>query len=287
MHSSRNLRLLRASFTMADSKPKRLALWTCARSLSTAMVMSFGNYGNVEVFNEMYTGACAFGPDRKMGVELPFPVEESLTFENVKSQMEADYPNKDLVFIKDHAAGMFGHYDQLPDGFTHAFIIRNPEKTIASGVKLAAKTNFSPEEYLQTYKIFANFDGYAFGDLVALADHIEKVLGQPLVILDADDLQRDPEKMLRLFCKAVGLPFRESLLKWEPIEEIPWHNSQSLLTIHKANGAYEAALKSTGWITGEPKPADLSQLPQIVLNAIEEARPFYQTLYEKRLMPDD
>ncbi len=272
---------------MADSKPKRIALWAVARSLSTAMVMSFGNYGNVEVFNELYAGASAFGPDRNMSFSLPFSMEESLTLENVKSQLEADYPTRDLVFLKDHSAGIYGHYGKLPDGFTHAFIIRNPEKTIASGLKLAQKSNMSAEQYLQTVKIFTKFDGFAFGDSVALAEHVEKVLGQRLVILDADDLQRDPEKMLRLFCKAVGLPFRESLLKWEPIEDIPWHNSQALLTIHKANGAYEAALKSTGWIKGEPKPADLSQLPQQALDAIEEARPYYQTLYEKRLRPDD
>ncbi|XP_022090067.1 branched-chain-amino-acid aminotransferase-like protein 2 isoform X2 [Acanthaster planci] len=274
---------------MADSKPKRLALWSSPRCLSTAMVMSFGNYGNVEVFNELYSGANTFGPERQIDMPpLPFPVEDDMSFGEVKALLEADYPTRDLVFLKDHAIAVSGKYDQLPEGFSHAFLIRNPEKTVSSGIKLTEKVGFTAEQYAQMARL-TGMKGFGFGNLVDLVDHLESWLGKPPVILDADDLQRDPEKMLRAFCQALDLPFRESLLKWDAIKdtEIPWHTSKSMLAIHRGNGAYENALKSTGWVQSEPKPADISGFPKVLLDIIEEARPFYEILHARRLKPDN
>ncbi|XP_038078712.1 branched-chain-amino-acid aminotransferase-like protein 2 isoform X2 [Patiria miniata] len=270
---------------MADSKPKRLALWTTARCLSTAMVMSFGNYGNVEVFNELYTGAATFGPESTIHLPVPFPVDDEMTYDDVKTLLEADYPTRDLVFVKDLAAAVTGRYDKLPTGYTHAFIIRNPEKSVSSNMRLFERTGTTIDQFVQLTTM--TVQGSGFGDLVKLAEHLESWLGKPPVILDADDLQRDPEKMLRAFCKALDLPFRESLLKWEPITEIPWNNSKAMLTLHRANGAYENALKSSGWIVTDPKPVDMSGLPQVLRDVIDKSRPFYEILHGKRLKPEN
>ncbi|XP_038078713.1 branched-chain-amino-acid aminotransferase-like protein 2 [Patiria miniata] len=270
---------------MADSKPKRLALWSTTRCLSTAMVMSFGNYGNVEVFNELYAGAATFGPESTIHLPVPFPVDDEMTYDDVKTLLEADYPTTDLVFVKDHAAAVTGRYDKLPTGYTHAFIIRNPEKTVSSNMRLSERTGITTDQFVQIST--TGVQGSGFGDLVKLAEHLESWLGKPPVILDADDLQRDPEKMLRAFCKALDLPFRESLLKWEPITEIPWNNSKAMLTLHRANGAYENALNSSGWIVTDPKPVDLSGLPQVLRELVDEARPFYETLHGKRLKQEN
>ncbi|XP_038076094.1 branched-chain-amino-acid aminotransferase-like protein 2 [Patiria miniata] len=271
---------------MADSKPKRLALWSTARCLSTAMVMSFGNYGNVEVFNELYAGAASFGPDATIHIPLPIKVDDEMSYAEVKALLEADYPTRDLVFIKDLASNVTGWYDKLPTGYTHAFIIRNPEKTVSSNMRLTERTGLTADQYVQFVKS-TGMTGGGFGDLVKLAEHLESWLGKPPVILDADDLQRDPEKMLRAFCKALDLPFRESLLKWEPITEIPWNNSKAMLAFHKINGAYENALKSSGWVASDPKPVDLSGLPQVLRELIDEARPFYEILHGKRVKPEN
>ncbi|XP_038076111.1 branched-chain-amino-acid aminotransferase-like protein 2 [Patiria miniata] len=271
---------------MADSKPKRLALWTTGRCLSTAMVMSFGNYGNVEVFNELYAGAFTFGPDSTVKMPVPLKVDDEMTYDQVKTSLETDYPTRDLIFVKDHASAVTGRYDKLPTGYTHAFIIRNPEKTVSSGKRLTERSGITADQYVQMVKSMG-MTGGGFGDLVKLAEHLESWLGKPPVILDADDLQRDPEKMLRAFCKALDLPFRESLLKWEPITEIPWNNSKSMLAVHKANGAYENALKSSGWIVTDPKPVNLSGLPQVLRELIDEARPFYEILHGKRVKPEN
>ncbi|XP_038069835.1 uncharacterized protein LOC119739071, partial [Patiria miniata] len=262
-------------------KPKRVALWSHPRSLSTAMVMSFGNYGNVEVFNEMFGGAFAFGPERKM--PMPLPVEEHLTFNMVKSQLEAAYPDRDLVFMKDHAISLDKKYERLPAGFHHTFLIRDPSRAVPSSLKMGLRGGMSVEQYLQMSQVFGKTMGYEH--LLDLLEHVEGTLQQRVVLLDADDIRRHPEKMLRAYCDAVDLPFCESLLTWDPITEIPWHNPKSLLAFNKANGAYEDALKSSCWLPPNPNPPDLTDCPQPILDMIEAARLVYEKLYAKRLQP--
>ncbi|XP_022098074.1 branched-chain-amino-acid aminotransferase-like protein 2 [Acanthaster planci] len=267
---------------MADMKPKRLALWTHPRSLSTAMVMSFANYGSVEVFFEMYGGAFAFGPEKKMATPMPVPMEEHLTFDAVRCQLETAYPERDLVFMKDHALSLDGKYERLPVGFCHTFLIREPAQTVLSNYKMGLRGGLSTDQFLQmTQLVLGKTQGYK--ELVELVEHVEGTLQQRAVVLDADDLRRNPEGMLRVYCQAVDLPFRDSLLKWDPITEIPWNIPKSLLAFNQANGAYENALKSTGWIPPNPNPPDLSDFPKPLLDLMEEARPFYKKLYAKRL----
>ena len=35
-------------------------------------------------------------------------------------------------------------------------------------------------------------------------------------VIDADDVLRDPERMLRLLCDAIGVEFSDAMLSWPP-----------------------------------------------------------------------
>ncbi|XP_033626585.1 branched-chain-amino-acid aminotransferase-like protein 2 [Asterias rubens] len=264
--------------------PKRIAIWSHPRSLSTALVMSLGNYGKVEVFNEFYGGAYAFGPEKKVSSPppLPIPPEKDLTYDAVKALLETDYPDQELIIFKDHAAALDKKYDKLPQGFVHTFIIRDPTKMFLSNQKMAEKSGMTIEMFIKfSETMFGKSHGYEA--MVDLVKYIEETLKQKVVIVDADDLQSNPKNVLGTFCKAVDIPFRDTLLSWKPIAEIPWHIPKALLAFNKATGAYESALKSTGWLPPDPNTVDLTNIPKVLFDAIEVALPFYETLHAKRL----
>ena len=77
--------------------------------------------------------------------------------------------------------------------FTHAFLIRDPAKTITS-----------------IYDKWPDFDEgeVGFPEQCALFDLVTALEGgNPPPIVDSDDLLEDPATMTQLFCAAVGIPF--------------------------------------------------------------------------------
>ncbi len=137
-------------------------LWTMPRSTSTVFLKCFSYLPNTQIFHEPYVCAFHFGPERhpppadsfladdKMGefhqvlddIKSDFPMAFSVrqcTFKFLKDELEADYPDKELVFGKDMAYTLDGKYDMLPDGYRHTFLIRNPYRVFPSYKKLLGK----------------------------------------------------------------------------------------------------------------------------------------------------
>jgi hypothetical protein len=164
------------------------------------------------------------------------------------------------VFLKD----MAGHIADLVDEaflerFTHTFLVRDPARTIPS---LAAKwPDFTDEEA-------------GFAPLGRLVDLVTERVGAP-VIVDADDLLRDPTAMVRAYCDAVGLDFRPEALRWEagmpPEWEVwaDWH---------------EGAARSTGFGAPSTAPPPARADPRVAA-AYVRCAPIYERLRARRLRP--
>ncbi|KAL8159525.1 hypothetical protein V2J09_001062, partial [Rumex salicifolius] len=92
-------------------------------------------------------------------------------------------------------------------------------------------------------------------------------LGKAPPIIDAADLQKDPEGTLRSLCKDLGIPFQTAMLKWEagpkPVDGVfaPWW--------------YEDVHKTTCFLPPKkyPKP-----FPMELYDLLEECLPFYNFL---------
>ena len=111
--------------------------------------------------SEPYFNAHAFGPEcrpvdkhnefddqcfynyseermQKAAVCLPnenntwFPAE-TCTFDWVKIQLENTHDeDAQVIFCKEVALSVTDHYDKIPEGFRHIFLIRNPYKVLVS-----------------------------------------------------------------------------------------------------------------------------------------------------------
>ncbi|XP_071804758.1 uncharacterized protein [Asterias amurensis] len=264
------------------TQPKRFFLWTVPRSVSTAFERCMSGLGNVALVHEPYTAAYYFGPDRVF-LNTPFmPVEHDYSYAKIKEMMEGEFYEKEYVFGKDHAYSLDERYDSLPAGFTHTILIRDPARSMASFYdvcNMPILRHYSMLKYILP-------EGYAFKQLYDLYQYLLETTGKEPIVLDSEDILKYPEQMIRRYCEAVGVPFKPSMLDWDPQVNVTqsWASSLKLM---QHIGVYEKALKSSCFSYRKPKPVDVLSLPSDFQHAIKVSQPYYDMLYEKRIVPED
>ena len=192
-----------------------LELWAVPRSTSTAFEWMMRQRGDHECFHEPFGEAWYQGEHPLW----PRATDDSvrtpgLTLESVQVQMW-EAAERGPVFIKD-----FPHYvetiwtDEFLDRFRHSFLIRDPLKTLTS---MHSKW---PDFHLKET---------GFAEQRALFDRLCDRDGVAPPVIDSDDLLERPAEVVAAWCTAVGIPFVESALSWEPgpRNEVSWWDGGS------------------------------------------------------------
>ncbi|XP_072017163.1 uncharacterized protein [Amphiura filiformis] len=264
----------------------RVMLWYIPRTLSTAVTKCLSFVDGIQIIFEPYVYAYYFGPEGKKTTDARMSkiydnflektndvgtdkvdlakgfVPDTCTYDWVKQTLEADYPGKKIVFCKDASYTLDGQYDRLPQGYQHTFIIRHPYKLYKSWrilvqrfLQLQEPFNFHelPEPVCQPkYGLEEHYELYQY-----LMNQ-----GMNPIVIDADDLQRHPESIMRKYCAVVGIPFTEDLLQWPSGDDIlhTWMAPDGLIQGNKLGnegGFYDVALQSTCF--GPPRETPLGQ----------------------------
>ena len=242
---------------------RMIALWAVPRSTSTAFEWMMRQRGDLHCMHEPFGEAWYQGEDP---LWPRFTAGEKttagLTIESVWETIQQRAAQGD-VFIKD-----FPHYinhiwtAEFLSHFTHAFLIRDPAKTITS-----------------MYDKWPDFDELEVGfpEQRALFDLITALNGKPPPVIDSDDLLENPHAVTRAFCEAVQIPFIEEALTWEPGGDPSEHSWWD-------GGSFHANLaKSTG-LTAQPrKYINISEAPERVQRVNRRMQPHYRHLYQHRL----
>jgi hypothetical protein len=84
---------------------------------------------------------------------------------------------------------------------TNCFLIRDPARVIASYIKKNPEPELNDLGFVQQAEIF---------------DFVRRQAGSIPPVVDADDVLRDPERMLRLLCDKIGVEFSDAMLSWPP-----------------------------------------------------------------------
>ncbi|CAD7696554.1 unnamed protein product [Ostreobium quekettii] len=261
---------------------KRVILWTCPRSLSTAFLRSIATLPNAQVFHELFSTVHYYASDERRpknddGGTAPPPFDP--TMKAAAGILKANYPDKDAVFAKEMAYCVEGQLEALeaegifgPDsGFVHSFLIRSADRAVYSLYKA------SVDERLTGWSSFDPSEA-GFRQLRELYDFVkDRSAGAPVVI-DADDLQSAPEETMRSYCDAVGIGYKEGMTRWEPgpVPGSIWE------------GWHEEVEKSSGIIRVDAaarKAVPTGDLPPEVLRCIEACMPHYALLQEARILP--
>ena len=295
-----------------SDEPLRVILWAVPRSLSTVFEKCISFFPETQIINEPFSCAYHTGPERileeivskedeerylqemaDIQIDLPMAFDsDQCTYEFVKSLQEADYPGKQLVFCKDMAYGLQGKYELLPKGYRHTFLIRNPYRAFPSHKKIFAGWM---EGFVGT-KEFRLCDmppawmpkNYGVQEQYELMTYLQEHGEPDPIIVDADDLLKNPASVLRQYCALLGIPFSEERLEWPAGLDVikTWKGAREFLAgnLHETGGYYDTALKSTRFIPPKDMPRR-EDLTEDILKCVDHSMPYYEKMHKLRIKP--
>ena len=247
---------------------KILALWAVPRSTSTAFEWMMRQRGDFTCLHEPYGEAWYQGDDplwpRLTADSVRTP---GLTMAGVHAHLQnlaAQGPvfSKDFPLYIDHMWN-----DELFDMFNHSFLIRDPAKTIASMFKHWPDFHIKETGFKEQRALF---------DIIT-----ERQGGTPPPVIDSDDVLANPHGVVQAWCDAVGIPFIEAALSWEPgpRDEVSWWDG----------GSFHELLRNSSGLKPQPRydRQPVSEMPERVQEVYAEVQPHYEHLYAHRLRVED
>ncbi len=284
----------------------RVYIWSLPRTLGTALMKCLSYIDDVQVIYEPTVSAFYYGPDADLERQQAITMlmkeadenevesykafrDDKCSYEWVKEQLTADYPDKRLLLVKDIVHCLDERYTMLPSGFRYAFLIRHPYRMLCSWKSVMARLLGIDESYVNMVDMQKyNNQPDLYEMQYNLFNYIKEHLDPNVVVIDADDLQNSPSTILSQFCQAVGIQYTDSLLKWPGDSDVikDWMMSRLNLQANflETGGFYDKALKSTGFASPKPLP-ERSELPKDVQEAADYSMKFYDKMREMCLKP--
>lgn len=231
----------------------RIAMWSGPRNISTTMMRSFSARSDCAVSDEPFYGAFLkdTGEDHPMAAEVIADMD--CDWHSVAAVLRGDVPQGKAVWYQKH---MPHHMEgpvsiaDFPD-HRHAFLIREPERVIASyGVKRGA----------------ARFEDLGYQRLLTYFEWAQAAGMDPPVI-DTSSFLVDPAGKLELLCDRLGIVWDPAMLSWEP----GIHPDDGIWASHW----YDQVAQSTGF-GGAPGP--LPVLEGEAADLAERCRPYYEAM---------
>ncbi|CAI7750295.1 unnamed protein product [Closterium sp. NIES-54] len=234
-------------------------LWSGPRSLSTSLMYSFAQRPDTEVVDEpLYAHFLTVTGAPRPYRQLVLDSMDSDSKRVVDQVVFGPRSSKPLRFVK-HMAKQCREELQasLLSRGRHVILIRDPMLLIPSFGEV------SPPSLSET----------ALPHLLTIHSALSH-MGRPPPVVDATQLQSNPQGVLMALCQALDIPFYPEMLSWpagkRPEDGVwaPWWYT----TTHASTGFAPPALY--------PKP-----FPMEHYSLLEDCRPFYSLLHSKALVP--
>jgi hypothetical protein len=236
-----------------------IAMWSGPRNISTAMMYAFGNRPDCFAWDEPFYAfsLLTHGNDHPMRDEIIASNESD--WDNLVASCLKPPPEGKRVFYQKHMTHhMLKGFDRawlLP--LTNAFLIRRPERVLASYAKKWTDVSLRDIGFVEQAEIFDT-----------VADH----LGRAPAVIDADDVLADPRGLLTRLCAACAIPFDEHMLAWPKGPK----SFDGVWAPHWYNAVWD----STGFARPVERPL---MLDGALTRIADEARPYYERLRQYKL----
>ena len=246
-------------------KSIRIAMWSGPRNISTAMMRSWGNRSDTVVVDEPFYAFFL----KKTAIKHPGA-------EEVIAQGETDWrkiveqcrsaptggvgvsTDKKIFYQKQMTHHLIPQVSrEWLREVTNCFLIRDPARVIASYIKKNPQPTLDDLGLVQQMEIF---------------EFTRRQTDSIPPVIDADDVLRDPERMLRLLCHAVGVEFSDTMLSWPPGPR----DTDGIW----AKYWYAEVERSTGF---QPYRERKIELPGSLREIEHRCRECYEKLYQHRL----
>ncbi len=232
-------------------------MWSGPRTVSTALMRSFGNRADTVVVDEpLYAYYLAH-------TEVDHPARDEVIatmpsdWRQVLDQLVyAPLPDGKSVYYQKHMTHhLLAEVDRGPlAGLRHAFLIRDPRRLLASYARVRSAPTLADLGLAQQAEIFQAFGG---------------------PVIDAADILRDPHSALEALCDALGIGFDPAMLSWSPgprPTDGVW-----------ARYWYDGVWRSTGF--GPYRETGPVELPAGLEPLAAACEPYYAELAAHRLGP--
>lgn len=227
------------------------------RNISTTLMYSFAQRDDMKVMDEPFYGIYLdkFDVDHpgKEEVLATFP----LTLEGTLDWIREKANETEHLFIKNMGHHLIDLDVSFLDQWVNVFLVRDPKQMIASFAQVI------PNPTMQDIAIERQAELY---------DIITNMKGETPVVIDSNEVLKDPKTVLSKICASIGIPFQESMLTWapnEPVVDVPW-----------APYWYANVQKSSGF---QKQKTSSRELPSRCEPLYERALPFYQKLVENAI----
>jgi hypothetical protein len=226
------------------------------RNISTALMYSFAQREDMSVVDEpMYAHYLYTTGITHPGQELIIKSQSLDPQQVIRDVIFGKYPT-DHVFIKNMSKHMLGIDLGYCDRTQNVFLIRDPERLIASFAKVIDHPDESEIGLKASWKLFNE-------------------LSSSSIVLNSDYVLENPKSILSQLCERMGIPFDENMLSWKPgpiPEDGVW-----------APYWYRSVHKSTGFLapgSGERK------VPNHLQPLLAEVMPYFEKLNQFALKPE-
>ena len=237
-------------------KHKIIQLWSGPRNISTAFMYSFAQRNDIQVLDEpLYAHYL-----EKTGMEHPGREEVLQSQEHdgnkVMEKIISDSWMKPVLFCKQMTHHLIDIDLTFLKNSFNLLLVRNPKQVLISYARVIA------EPQLNDIGIKQNFDLY----------HYLKENNFHCLVIDSNELLKNPGKLLRIICSEAGIEFQPAMLKWEAgpkKEDGVW-----------AKYWYENVHRSTGF---EPFKETETEMPVHLEKIYLESKPYYDFLFQHSL----
>ena len=188
--------------------PKRIAMWSGPRNLSTALMYAFAARGDCAVVDEPFYGAYlkATAIDHPMKAEI-IAAQESDPLAVGRALLGPIPQGQSLYYQKHMTLHMIPNFDRsFMRGLTNVFLIRHPARVVASYAKKREAPTLADLGFAQQADLFDQVAGW---------------LGRAPLVIDSGDIRADPAKALTGLCAALAVPYAARMLHW-PIGPKPY-----------------------------------------------------------------
>jgi hypothetical protein len=242
---------------------KIVALWTHPRSISTAferVMMERGDFAILhEPFSYLYYVKGEEATIKQQYVDPNHPTDYTGIREHILAAGE-----KKPTFFKD----MCAHCDEFLkkdksflEKMENTFLIRDPAKTIGSYYAMNPGVSIEEIGLKQLAEIFIL---------------VKQLTGKAPIVVDADDLEDDPDGTIKAYCRAVGVPFIAEAMSWEVEHKQEWKIWKDW---------HKDAAHSTGIVKNMERFEVTVDNNEHLRSYYREMLPFYQQMYAHKLTP--
>lgn len=230
-------------------------MWSSPRNISTTMMRSFGARRDCAVSDEPFYGAFlkTSGADHPLREEIVAAMD--CDWASVAETMRGSPPGGEPVWYQKHMPHHMVGPVSIADfpGHRHAFLIREPERVIASYDEKRGQARFEDLGYAGLLEYFE----WARG------------AGHDPVVIDATSFLADPAGKLEALCARLGIGWDPAMLSWAP-------------GIRPTDGVwarhwYDQVATSTSF---GPPPGPLPELAPAAAELASRCRLYYEAMRE-------